>query len=71
MIGKHYELGIKKYWSFRLVHIFPNFSNIMKNLSKALKDSFAIFVGFVILIFLIALLSCSLFRDVTRELHFC
>ena len=111
MIGKQYELGIRKYWSsgwnildgslvilsipalitylapvgmmdlsfllilrvlrvfrfFRLVHIFPNFGNIMKNLWKALRDSFAIFVGFLILIVVFALLSCALFKDTVPE----
>lgn len=52
---------------FRLVHIFPNFVGIMKNLWTALKESFAIFVGFLILIFVFALLSCSLFKDAAPQ----
>ena len=52
---------------FRLMHIFPHFENIMANLWKALKDSFGIFVGFLILIIVFALFSCALFKDVAPE----
>ena len=52
---------------FRLVHIFPNFGHIVKNLWKALKESFAIFVGFLIMIVVFALLSCSLFKDAAPQ----
>ena len=52
---------------FRLMHIFPHFEDIMANLWKALKDSFGIFVGFLILIIVFALFSCALFKDVAPE----
>lgn len=52
---------------FRLVHIFPNFTSIIKNLWKALRESFAIFVGFLILIVVFALLSCALFKDTAPQ----
>ena len=52
---------------FRLVHIFPNFATIIKNLWKALRESFAIFVGFLILIVVFALLSCALFKDAAPQ----
>ena len=52
---------------FRLVHVFPNFSNIVRNLKKALRESFAIFVGFLILIVVFALMSCALFKDASPE----
>lgn len=48
---------------FRVVHLFPNFGSIIKNLWKALKDSVPIFFGFFILIIVFALFSCSLFKD--------
>lgn len=111
MIGKHRELGLRKYWSsgwnvldgtlvllsipavisyvipldamdlsflmvlrvlrvfrfFRLVHVFPNFGTIIQNLWKALRESFAIFVGFFVLIVVFALLSCSLFKDAAPQ----
>ncbi len=52
---------------FRLVHAFPNFGVIVQNLWKALRESFAIFIGFLILIVVFALLSCALFKDVAPQ----
>ena len=52
---------------FRLVHIFPNFGFILKNLWKALRDSLPIFIGFFILIVVASLFSCALFRDVLPQ----
>lgn len=52
---------------FRLIHIFPNFGIIMKNLWKALRDSLPIFIGFFILIIVFALFSCAMFRDVSPQ----
>lgn len=52
---------------FRLIHVFPNFTNIVKSLGKALRESFAIFVGFLILIVVFALMSCALFKDAAPQ----
>jgi len=52
---------------FRLIHIFPNFTSIIKHLWKALRESFAIFVGFLILIVVFALISCALFKDAAPQ----
>lgn len=47
----------------RVLHVFPNFGVIMKNFHRALKESYGIFVGLFIIIIIIALISCSLFKD--------
>ena len=52
---------------FRLVHIFPNIGNTMKGLGKALKDSLPIFAGFLILILVVSLFNCALFKEVSPE----
>lgn len=52
---------------FRIVHVFPNFSTIAKNFLKAMRDSYGVFVGFAVLILIIALISCALFRDAAPE----
>ncbi len=52
---------------FRIVHIFPNFSTIAKNFLKAMRDSYGVFVGFAVLILIIALISCALFRNAAPE----
>lgn len=52
---------------FRVVHIFPNFGQIMSNLWKALKDSLPIFAGFLVLIIISALFSCALFKNAAPQ----
>lgn len=50
---------------FRLAHIFPNFSATMKGLGRAMKDSLPVFAGFLILILVISLFNCALFKDIS------
>ncbi len=52
---------------FRVIHIFPNFAAIAKNFNKALKDSYGVFIGLFILILIIALISCALFRNAAPQ----
>lgn len=52
---------------FRIIHIFPNFSTIAKNFGKAIRDSYGVFAGFLVLILIVALVSCALFRDSAPE----
>lgn len=52
---------------FRIIHIFPNFSVIAKNFKKAMRESYGVFTGFFILILIIALISCALFRESSPE----
>lgn len=52
---------------FRIIHIFPNFSTIARNFGKAIRDSYGVFAGFIVLILIVALVSCALFRDSAPE----
>lgn len=52
---------------FRIAHIFPNFGSTIRGLGKALKDSLPIFIAFLILIVIVALFSCALFKDVAPQ----
>ncbi len=52
---------------FRLIHVFPNFSQIAKNFWLALKESYAIMIGMVILTFIFGLVSCNLFGELAPE----
>ena len=52
---------------FRIIHIFPNFSTIARNFGKAMRDSYGVFAGFILLILIVALVSCALFRDSAPE----
>lgn len=51
----------------RISHFFPALPVIIRNLRKALKDSSAIMIGFVIMILTFSLLSCSLFRNAAPQ----
>lgn len=52
---------------FRVVHAFPGFVQIMKNFRTAMKQSYAVFVGLLILIITFAMIGCSLFRDAAPQ----
>lgn len=52
---------------FRLTHFFPNFEIIVINFKKALKDSRAIMLGYIVMILICALISCSLFGKLSPE----
>lgn len=52
---------------FRIVHYFPNFGVIMKNFGKAIKDCVGVFAGFFVLIIIIALISCAIFKNTSPE----
>jgi len=50
---------------FRLTHFFPNFEVIVANFRKALLDSRAILLGYIVVIIICSLISCSLFSDIS------
>lgn len=52
---------------FRVVHFFPNFSQIALGFARAIKQSYAVFIGFFLLILVFAMISCSLFKTVAPE----
>lgn len=52
---------------FRLLKVFRNLENIVKSLGQAIKDSLPIFFGFLMLIVVFALISCSLFKDISPK----
>lgn len=53
---------------FRTIHLFPDFSKIAQNFMKALKKSSSIFVGFIIFLFIFAMVNTSLFGEHAPEL---
>lgn len=52
---------------FRLVHAFPGFVQIMKKFSLAMHQSYAIFLGLLVMIFIFAMVGCSIFKDAAPE----
>lgn len=54
---------------FRILHFFPNFSKIVVGFKKALKQSYAILLCFLVIIVVFGLINCSLFKEADPE-HF-
>ena len=52
---------------FRILHVFPNFSSIVRNFGKAMRESAGVFASFLLLIVVLALLSCALFKESAPE----
>ena len=54
---------------FRVLHFFPNFTKVIEGFKRAMKESYAILLSFMVIIIIFGLLNCSLFRD-ADPLHF-
>lgn len=54
--------SIRIFRFFRVIHLFPNFSQIARGFVNAMKESYALFIGFFIIIVIFGLVSCSLFK---------
>ena len=53
--------------SFRLIRFMPQADTFMKSIKRALQASYVILLGFIILVFITALVSCSLYKDIAPE----
>lgn len=52
---------------FRLVHAFPGFTRLIANFTNAMRQSYAVFVGLLVMIIVFAMIGSSLFKDVAPE----
>ena len=52
---------------FRVFHFFPNFATIMRNIRLAMRESFSMFVGFMVLLVVLGMVNCSLFSSLSPE----
>jgi len=52
---------------FRLVRFFPNIESLVVSIKRALKASYIILFGFVLLIFMISIVTCSLYKNIVPE----
>ena len=60
--------GLRIFRFFRVMHLFPNFTTIMRNFARALKDSASLFLGYLVVLFLCSMVSCELFAERAPEL---
>lgn len=52
---------------FRLVRFFPNVTTLVSSIQRALKTSYIVVAGFFLLIFIVSLVSCSLYKSIAPE----
>jgi voltage-gated sodium channel len=52
---------------FRLIRFFPNINGLISSLKRALKASYIVIIGFFILVFIVSLVTCSIFKNVAPE----
>lgn len=59
--------SFRAFKAFRLIRFFPNIDHLMKSIKRALRSSYVIGLGFFILVFIVSLVSCALYKDVAPE----
>ena len=52
---------------FRAFHLFPNINKIAEGLSRALNQSKAILLGFIVIIIISGLINCCLFKNIAPK----
>lgn len=52
---------------FRLIRFFPNINALMSSVQRALKSSYVVIVGFFLSVFIVSLVTCSLYKSVVPE----
>ncbi|MCD7963894.1 MAG: ion transporter [Rikenellaceae bacterium] len=58
---------LRVFKSFRLIRFVPNIKGIIAGVKRALKSSYIVIMAFSLLLFISAILTCSLFKDVAPE----
>lgn len=52
---------------FRLIKFLPNISSLMLSIQRALKASYIVIVGFFILVFIVSLITCAIYKNIAPE----
>ncbi|MCD7974085.1 MAG: ion transporter [Candidatus Azobacteroides sp.] len=58
---------LRLFKTFRLVKFVPNIDSIISGVNNAVKTSYIVIFAFAILLFIVAVLTCSLFKDIAPE----
>ncbi|MCP4441617.1 MAG: ion transporter [Aureispira sp.] len=53
---------------FRFIQFFPQVEHIFRSVQEALKASFMVLVGFLVFVFIMAILSCFFYQDTSPDL---
>jgi voltage-gated sodium channel len=52
---------------FRLIRFFPNVSSLMSSIQRAIKTSYIVITGFFLLVFIVSVVTCSLYKNIAPE----
>lgn len=52
---------------FKTLHFFPSFGRVVSGFKMAIKDSYAVLLSFFVIIVVIGLVNCSLFKTIAPE----
>lgn len=52
---------------FRLIRFFPNVTTLVKSVKRALRASYIIIAAFFLLVFIVSLVTCSLYKNIAPE----
>ncbi|MCX6268342.1 MAG: ion transporter [Bacteroidetes bacterium] len=52
---------------FRLIRFFPNATSLMTSIQRALKASYIVIVAFFLLVFIVSLVTCSMYKNIVPE----
>jgi len=52
---------------FRILKFVPNIVGLLKSIQRALKASYLVFIGFFVLIFIVSIITCSIFKNIAPE----
>lgn len=58
---------LRVFKSFRLIKFLPNANSFVKSVQRALQSSYIILLGFFVLLFITALISGSIFKNIVPE----
>lgn len=53
--------------SFRMMHFFPNFTQVVSGFRLAMRETRAVLMAFAVIIFILALINCALFKELAPE----
>ena len=52
---------------FRLIKFLPNISSFISSIQRALKASYIVILGFFILVFIVSLITCAIYKNIAPE----
>lgn len=52
---------------FRLIRFFPDVTSLLNSIQRALKASYIVLAGFLLLVFIVSLVTCSLYKNIVPE----